>query len=211
MALKVLPETEFIISFFCQGYCCMTFNSVLGFLFRKGRAAIRAPKLFFVIMHVLASEAVNLTVKQHLEETNPTIKTFSHLSPPMLAISKLSKRAAGINSNCEVLCVAQWRRTCPEEPESDPPPEDFIMAINAEFSEGGSLLMTERANYRAVMFFSEINNEWQGTLSLASARLPNVCFQVLSSHWVSSPNLINTKWLLVGSLPKPAEVERLGS
>lgn len=65
---------------------------------------------------------------------------------------------------------------------NDPPPEDFIMAINAEFSGGGSLLMTEGANHRAVMFFFEINNEWQGTLSLASARLPNVYFQVLPSH-----------------------------
>lgn len=65
---------------------------------------------------------------------------------------------------------------------NDPPPEDFIMGINAEFRGGGSLLMTERANHRAVMFFFEINNEWQGTLSLTSARLPNVYFQVLPSH-----------------------------
>lgn len=43
-----------------------------------------------------------------------------------------------------------------------PPPEDFIMGINAEFSGGGLLLMTERANHRAIMFFFEINNEWRG-------------------------------------------------
>lgn len=65
---------------------------------------------------------------------------------------------------------------------NDPPPEDFIMGINAEFSGGGSLLMTERANHRAMMFFFEINNKWQGTLFLTSARLPNVYFQVLPSH-----------------------------
>lgn len=88
---------------------------------------------------------------------------------------------------------------------SDPSPEDFIMAINAEFSGSGSLLMTETANRRAIMFFFEINNEWQGTLLLASARLPNVCFQVLPSHRVAPANLINSKWLFVGSLPSRAE------
>lgn len=65
---------------------------------------------------------------------------------------------------------------------NDPPPEDFIMDINAEFSGGGLLLMTERANQRAIMLFFEINNEWQGTLFLTSARLPNVYFRVLPSH-----------------------------
>lgn len=130
-------------------------------------------------MRVLASEAVKEPQQRSIESESvhqPLKRCFTSVQAA-LAISKPPRQLVPA-STVKV-------RSSVMELQSDlqhPPQEDFIMGINAEFSGGGWLLMTERAKQPAIMFSFEINNKWQETLFLTSARLPNVYLQVLPSH-----------------------------